>query len=505
MVDVDKPAHVMDRDQQWATLVRFLIRGDPALRIGLVSGRRRHGKSYLLRALTEAAGGLYVTAVQEEGRRPAQRRFAAALARFAGLPASAVELDDWQQILTTALELVERHRSPGTAPLLVIDELPYLLDHSPEIPSLLQHLYDDSQLGRTPGGRLILCGSAMSVMTELLSGSRALRGRVALDMRLGPFDYRQAAALWGVADPEVALRLHAVLGGAPGYRQLVQDDPPATVEQFGSWVQENLLDPDLGLFTRSETEHLLREDPRITRRTLYYDILTAVASGAGTPAKIGSMIGRERTALTHALDVLESAGYLRRDQDMLRQRNTVITVTDPIIRFNQLITVPYSDLLERHEAAAVWQASTATFAAQILGPHVEELARTWTRTFATREVFGGQPLGIVGSAAVHDGAGRARHEVDVLALAAGERPRVPGVRIALIGEAKATAQRRTPGDLNRLERIRAVLTEDGHDAAAAVLAIFSLTGFSPDLRLLADQRDDVRLIDINALYGRAEP
>jgi len=101
----------------------------------------------------------------------------------------------------------------------------------------------------------------MSVMHELLFGTKPLRGRVVLDMRLGPFDHRQAAELWGIEDPEIAFRLHAVLGGGPGYHRLVQDAPPGGVPGFGAWVVDNLFDIDLGLFTRNETEFLLREDP----------------------------------------------------------------------------------------------------------------------------------------------------------------------------------------------------------------------------------------------------
>ncbi|MEU6792877.1 hypothetical protein ABZ907_14360 [Nonomuraea wenchangensis] len=69
--------------------------------------------------------------------------------------------------------------------MLVIDELPYWMAHSPELPGLLQLLYDRSQTGEgAPGGRVIVCGSARSVMNGLLSGTKALRGRAAIDLRL---------------------------------------------------------------------------------------------------------------------------------------------------------------------------------------------------------------------------------------------------------------------------------------------------------------------------------
>src|SRR4030095_5802583 len=72
-----KPDRVLDRDTEWSTLVEFVAHPDPHLRLAVVSGRRRVGKSYLLRALADVTGGLYVSAVAEEGAVAARRRFAA--------------------------------------------------------------------------------------------------------------------------------------------------------------------------------------------------------------------------------------------------------------------------------------------------------------------------------------------------------------------------------------------------------------------------------------------
>jgi hypothetical protein len=98
-------------------------------------------------------------------------------------------------------------------------------------------------------------------------------------------------------------------------------------------------------------------------------------------------------------------------------------------------------------------------------------------------------------------AARTKHEVDVIALALGERPQAPRARIALIGEAKATAARRGTGDLQRLERIRALLTDQGYDTSGTTLALFSLHGFHPDLTESAAGRHDLLLVDLPGLYG----
>jgi hypothetical protein len=71
--------------------------------------------------------------------------------------------------------------------------------------------------------------------------------------------------------------------------------------------------------------------------------------------------------------------------------------------------------------------------------------------------------------------------------------------VALLGEAKATVRRRGLEDLERLERIRSVLGEQGHDSTAAVLALFSQNGFTPQLLQAAAGRDDVHLLDLATL------
>jgi DNA-binding transcriptional ArsR family regulator len=491
-----KPKRLLDRNHEWKLLSRFI--SDPAdqLRLAIVSGRRRNGKSFLLEALTEAVGGLYLTAVQEEGQVPALRRFSELIAAHAGVRPGALRLDGWQDVLATALDVV--NRAPG-ASLLVIDELPYLLQHSPEVPGFLQLLYDQSQSGRAPGGRIVLCGSAMSVMSELLSGTKPLRGRAVLDLRLPAFDFRTAGRHWGIADPTTALMVDSVLGGAPGYRPLASGPSPQSTDDFDDWVVRTLLDPGRALYSRVEAEFLLREDPRITHRTLYYDLLSAVARGGLTPSKIGAALERSRSAVVAPLEVLESTGYLRREQDILKTRNPVITVADPVIRFNQLVTLPMVDLIEHDRAQIAWHDSRPTYQSKILGPHFEQIAREWTRAFSYDEAP--VRVGAVGSTEVADPAARTKHEVDVVGLAPGQRPRSAHAQIALLGEAKATQQPPGLRDVERLERIRDLLADLGHHSHDAALALFSLAGFHSDVVEAASHRSDLLLIDIDTLYG----
>lgn len=100
-----KPVDVFDRDDEWADLVEFAASDLPGLRIAVVYGRRRQGKSYLLRRLAAVTGGLYHLATEQtEG--VSLRRFAESVAGWLGLPAGGLAFDGWEAALTSATSLM---------------------------------------------------------------------------------------------------------------------------------------------------------------------------------------------------------------------------------------------------------------------------------------------------------------------------------------------------------------------------------------------------------------
>src|SRR5215469_15080762 len=89
---VAKPSHVFDRDREWDGLVSFASNPHRGALLGVVSGRRRQGKSFLLEALTSVTGGLYFPAL-EETQAVSLRAFSSALIRQ-GIPVSR-PIQDW--------------------------------------------------------------------------------------------------------------------------------------------------------------------------------------------------------------------------------------------------------------------------------------------------------------------------------------------------------------------------------------------------------------------------
>ena len=347
--------------------------------------------------------------------------------------------------------------------------------------------------------RLILCGSAISVMADLLSGTRALRGRAALDLRVRPFGYRDARRYWGIESPAAAFAHGAIVGGTPGYRELVPDPRvPEDPAQLGDWLARNVLRPSMPLF--DEAWRVVHEDSRIRDTALYSSVLAAVAAGESSPTKIGGLLGRPATSLTHQLGTLASAGFISRQHDLLLDRRPVVTVADPMVRFHQLVTEPYLADLEAGRARQVWAEAGHTVESRIFGPHFEALARQWVARYAFPEA--GLIVGPVGQTVIACREHKASHEIDILALARGARPRTQGSPVAFIGEAKHRDRRPGRTELRRLAHLRELLTASGHDAADATLGLFSASGFTDELTAeAATGQGRVLLADLDTLYG----
>ena len=481
---MEKPAELFDRDREWAQLARFQGSSRAGAALAVVSGRRRQGKSVLLEAAARVSGGVYLPAVESTSAE-ALRQLGRQLGRATG-SAGPLALGDWSQAVDVLLGLATQ------APrLVVLDELPYLAQAAPELPSLLQ-----AALG--PGGprsrvRLVLCGSSLTFMGGLLSGTAPLRGRASAELVVRPFDYRTAARFWGLDDPALALRVSAVVGGTPAYRrEFVDDDAPAALADFDDWVVRAVLDPASPLLR--EGRYLLADDPEIRDRGLYASVLAAVATGRTTRGGIADHVGRAAADLSHALTVLEDGGWLRREDDALRAARPRYRIDEPLLAFHGAVLRPSWTALERGRGAQVWERARQTFASQVLGPHLEDLARTWTAEHAGPETLGGVPERVA-SGVVPDREQRTQHEVDVVAVAPGPT----GRRVLAIGEVK-TGSVLGERDLERLQRVRDMLQRrDDVDASGCRLLCFSGGGFTDGLRL-GERQGDVVLVDLERLY-----
>jgi hypothetical protein len=525
-----KPAEIVDRDKEWQVLSEFVRPSPPDMAgtsIAAVTGRRRAGKTFLLRQFNRQVGGIYYEARQEDTLAEAQQRLRTEIASYE--PSRAAEIgaigleapDTWDRLLETAMDVTFARRSGDAVPPVIIDEFPYLLRDTPALPSILHQLYDTHMMppdeiappgqrigyfDRLVQGRLLLCGSAMSVMHELGHGSRPLFGRLAWTMTVTPFDHIDMARFWEIGDHEVAVLFHAAIGGAPGYRdplrRLTGFGSPQNLDELDAWIIRAMLTPLPDFFTENEIWHLLREDPRAGDKVIYQQVMKAISEGATTPTQVGGKVRKSKEEIEPIIDRLVAMGYVDERSDLIPPGRLVLRLRDPVLRFHHAVVEPTMNILRDGEVdpRVVWVRSADRFRSQVLGPSFEEIVGAGARRMLRDR---GVEIGSSGWTLVDDPENRRTHEVDFIGVAPYSSIAATGTQVTVIGEAKATQRLRGLKDLERLRHVRDLLSKR-HDAAGAKLAIFSMYGFSDALRAEAAHDPAVLLFSLDDLFTRRD-
>jgi AAA+ ATPase superfamily predicted ATPase len=487
--NIPKPPHIFDRDLEWSELTAFASDEGPGPRLAVVSGRRRQGKSYLLKALAEATNGFYFAAVEATAAH-SLRVFGEAIGHFTNA-AVPPRPHHWSEALELLFDLAAQR--PVT---IVIDEFPYLVRGDTSLPSRLQAtigVRGGSDLRRHP--RILLCGSAMSFMGGLLSGTSPLYGRAGLNLVVHSLGYREAAEFWNIDDPRLAVLTHAVVGGTPAYRrEFVNEDTPRGLDDFDDWVCRTALNPARPL--SGEVEFLLAAEPDVRDRALYHSVLAAVAAGNHTRGGIASAVGRKATDISQPLTVLKRCGLLTVEPDAFRGNRTAYGIAEPLITFHHAVVRDNPAFMAgQRNLKTAWLLSRDTFLSKVVGPHFEHLCREWVSWHAEPDTFGGLPIEVT-AGTVADPAARTSHEVDVVVRGAVGQEQ--GILLS-VGEAKWNKVMDVR-HLDRLRHILGLLAARGIDTSHARPACYSGVGFTPDLHAAAE-RGDVVLVDLNRLYS----
>ena len=476
---MDKPPDIFDRSEEWARLTAFVGDNRPVHTLAVVYGRRRQGKSYLLQRVAEFGAGLYWEASQQS----AHQNLASFAAAWTASSGSAVPFRplDWDEMLTQVFT------SSAGPQRIVIDEVGHLIDSSPEFPSLLQRWFNErpTQAPR----RIVLCGSVYAQMTNLIAAGAPLRGRQSLNLRIDPFDYRTAAAFWGLADhPTDAFRLHALIGGTPAYLRFCGGAGPRP-GRLGPWAIDHLLDPASPLY--HEGTLLIADDPSLTDKSLYWGVLNAVVDGYNRRSALAKQMGRPPTSLGNALTTLEAAGWIEHRADPLHAKASTILMTEPLLRTHRTVLVGERLRLDRGAAKDVWADAQTRLGRYVYAPHLEWLASEFLLRYADSATVGGRPRLVGPSILRSDGE---EHQLDVVAVEATSN----GDRVCAIGEVKSGVQRVGESELERLDACVGRLGKRAGESVKRILV--SEMGFTRQLERTSQRRDDVELIDLVRLY-----
>jgi AAA+ ATPase superfamily predicted ATPase len=320
-------------------------------------GRRRCGKSTLLQRVAQP-GDVYYLASQESAA--LQRE---ALAREIGRVFPGFE--EASYATWNALFRSLQKRAPAGCRLM-LDEFPYLVQSSPELPSVLQQLWDRPE---TRTISLTLCGSSQRMMQGLvLSRNAPLFGRADEIMRIEPL-----AAGW-IAEalrlgPREAVEGYAIWGGVPRYWEMAED-----FQHTWEAVQRLLLDRHGVLF--NEPARLLQDEMRSAVQAI--SLLTLIGYGCHRLSEIAARLGHPAGSLVRPLNHLIELGYVQREYPFgasaKSSKRTLYKLADPFLRFYFRFVEPQRSRLEFGLHEQVLEELLAGFSGYCAGIW-EELAR----------------------------------------------------------------------------------------------------------------------------------
>ena len=314
LVDREKELEVLEREYR-----------KPGFRLVVVYGRRRVGKTYLLRWFCRGRPCIYYVAA-ELPYSVLSKEFSASVHEALGVPISG----DVVEVLEALAKLYKGQRLA-----VVLDEFQYLVGADSSLPSRLMRSIDLVLSGSDLF--LVLCGSSVSFFEKKLLGYRApLHGRRTAQIRLRSMLFWEAWGFNHELGPVDAALLYGVAGGTPAYLSLVSPRPSA-----GKFIGE-LTRPGSPLL--EEPVLLLRQELREPRT--YLAILRALAEGRTEPSEAAQVAGVDPRSIGKYVDVLEELDIVERTRPLGKRRPVRLRFRDNFFRFWFSFILPARSLIE---------------------------------------------------------------------------------------------------------------------------------------------------------------
>ena len=331
----------VDRIDEAARLKDALARERSSLVV--MYGRRRLGKSTLIKRVL-SDNDVYFLADRSEGQH--QRALLAKVIAQVFPDFDKLTYPDWESMFRAVNYRTDRRFT------LCLDEFPYLVEQSPELPSVLQKLVDEKQLKYN----LVLCGSSQNMMYGLFLDSTApLYGRADEIMRLAPIrlPYIQEALS---LDAMNAIEEYSVWGGVPRYWEL-RENRSSRDEALG----HNILSVNGTLY--EEPIKLFQDDVKDIVKTS--TIMSYIGTGANRLSEIAGRCYEPATNLSRPLKKLIDLGFLEKDVpfgiDEKNAKKSLYKIADPFMAFYYQFVVPNRSFIELGRRLPIEQALNAHF------------------------------------------------------------------------------------------------------------------------------------------------
>lgn len=368
--------HFVDRQKELGELNALLQEAHRLAQLLLVHGRRRVGKTRLLLHWAKQSGLPFVYWMARR-ETPEAARLGLSRALWQWSQAGSDEetqasepprFVDWDSLFEWMARLI------GDQPtILIFDEFSYAVESDPALPSHLQYAWD--HLLKAKPIVLVLSGSHISMMVDLLNHHAPLYGRFTAQLHLGPLPYGALAGFFPSYSAVERVATYAVLGGIPAYLERFDPD-----QSLSDNIQQHLF-RRVGMF-RSEPTLLVSDLVREPRT--YEAILQAAANRCHTVSEIARFTGATASSLTPYINRLREMKLIERrlsatvpPAERQAAKRGRYYIMDSYLRFYYRFVEPNLELIELGRTQLLWERMSDQFRAFIGMTAFEELSRDW--------------------------------------------------------------------------------------------------------------------------------
>lgn len=368
---------IINRKHEFAELDQIAAERGP--QFVLVYGRRRVGKTTLLTAWAEQSGlPTFYWVAKHAPRQVLMANLANHIYAWEH-QSDSLEVDvrpaDWDTVLNMLAKAIGSRKA-----IVILDELPYVLEEDPGFASYLQAAWDHSF--KKTQVRLFVSGSHIGMMTRLVQYQAPLYGRFTSQLPVQPLAFADTAGFLPDYDVHKRLAAYAVVGGIPAYLERWKSSQGLNANI------ERLFLKRTGWF-RNEPMVLISD---LTQRETdkFEMILRAIANGNHIRDSIANATTIPTESLSHYLPRLLDLQLIERRipatvplarRDISKESRYFLH--DPFLKFYYRFVDPNLHLIEQDLAHRLWTSMEETFRA-FVADTFEEQCRVWVLKQAQR-------------------------------------------------------------------------------------------------------------------------
>ena len=343
----------------------------------VIYGRRRVGKTELIREFIKGKKAIYFLATQED-EELLKKEFQNIAYKVTGSsflkPENSLNWDDIFRIISTTF---------NEKVIIAIDEFQNMVLTNPAFPSILQKIWDN--ILKDKNIMLILCGSLIGMMYEsTLSYSSPLYGRRTGQINLQPIPFKYYKDFFNYKIDEMELiKYYSITGGVPKYIEMVD-----LSKDIYKMIEEDILDKNSFLF--EEPFFLLENELKETGN--YFSILKTIALGNRKLSSIAARSGIKQQSLSYYLKVLSDMEIVKREvpateKNPQKSKRGLYFIKDHFLDFWFKFVYPNLSFLEIGEKDYVVEEVKKHFEEKHVSFVYEDICIEKTKEYNSKEVF----------------------------------------------------------------------------------------------------------------------